>query len=108
MEKVKIVVFVPETHADAVRKAVGEAGAGKIGNYIHCSFSVKGKGRFIPQDGADPTIGEIGRYEEVDEERIEFVCDKGMLDQVIKAMKEVHPYEEVAYDVYPLLIKSQF
>ena len=59
-EKVKIVVFVPETHADAVRQAVGDAGGGKIGNYSHCTFSVKGKGRFLPLSGANPSIGEIG------------------------------------------------
>ncbi|MEK7645024.1 MAG: hypothetical protein AAB391_01725 [Patescibacteria group bacterium] len=100
--KVKIVVFVPESHADILRKVVGDAGAGKIGNYSHCSFSLKGKGRFFPLDGANPTIGEIGAFEEVDEERIEFVCDKENVEGVIDAIKKVHPYEEVALDVYPL------
>lgn len=100
---VKIVVFVPETHADAVRKAVGDAGAGKIGNYSHCTFSSKGQGRYIPLNGANPTIGEVGKLEVVDEERIEFVCEEANLKKVIEAMKKTHPYEEVAYDVYPLL-----
>jgi len=102
-EKVKIVVFVPETHADVVRQAVGDAGAGKIGNYTHCSFSSKGKGRFIPTNGAKPTIGRVGALETVDEERIEFVCEKSNLEKVISAMKKAHPYEEIAFDVYPLL-----
>lgn len=103
MEKVKVVVFVPGAYADAVRKAVGDAGAGKIGNYSHCSFSSKGKGYFLPTEGYNPSIGEVGTYETVDEERIEFVCDKQDLEKVISAMKEAHPYEEVAFDVYPLM-----
>ncbi len=102
-EKVKIVVFVPESHSDIVRKAVGDVGAGQIGNYTFCSFSSKGFGRFIPQKGANPAIGSIGISEMVNEERIEFVCDKSKLKDVIGAMKKVHPYEEVAFDVYPLL-----
>lgn len=103
MDKIKIVVFVPETHADKVRQAMGDAGAGKIGNYTHCSFSSRGKGRFLPVDGANPTIGRIGTLETVDEERIEFLCEKENLGKIIFAMKKVHPYEEVAFDVYQVL-----
>jgi len=82
---------------------VGDAGAGEIGNYSHCSFSTKGKGRFLPLSGANPTIGEVGKFEEVDEERIEFTCDIEDKEKIISAMKKVHLYEEVAYDVYPLI-----
>ena len=64
-KNVKIVVFVPETHTDAVRDAMGKAGAGKIGNYSFCSFSSKGIGRFKPEQGADPHIGKVGKLEEV-------------------------------------------
>ncbi|MBN2585631.1 YqfO family protein [Patescibacteria group bacterium] len=99
---VKIVVFVPESHADAVREAMGEAGAGKIGNYTNCSFSSKGVGRFLPQAGANPAIGEVGKLEAVEEERIEMVCEREKLKEAISAIKRVHPYEEIAYDVYPL------
>jgi len=99
---VKIVVFVPESHADTVREAMGEAGAGKIGNYTFCSFSSKGTGRFKPEAGANPAIGEIGKLESVEEERIEAVCERGILNSVIQAIKKVHPYEEVAIDIYPL------
>jgi hypothetical protein len=98
----KIVVFVPETHTDAVREAMGKAGAGKIGNYSHCSFSSKGIGRFKPEDGANPHIGEVGKFEEVVEERIETVCSREKLQEVMTVIKEVHPYDEVALDVYPL------
>jgi len=103
-EVVKIVVFVPETHADIVREAMGKAGAGKVGDYKHCSFSVKGIGRFIPLETAHPFIGTIGKLEEVVEERIETVCYKKDLDEIIKAIKKVHPYEEIALDVYPLVL----
>lgn len=99
---VKIVVFVPESHADMVRDAMGKAGAGKIGNYKFCSFSSKGTGRFKPEKGAQPTIGEIGKLEEVQEERIEVVCDRNILKSVIAVIKKVHPYEEVAFDIYLL------
>ena len=99
---VKIVIFVPETHTDVVREVMGKAGAGKIGNYSFCSFSSKGIGRFKPEQGASPHIGSIGKPEEVIEERIEMICSREKLQTVVKAVKEVHPYEEVALDVYPL------
>jgi hypothetical protein len=103
VSRVKLVTFVPETHADAVRTAMGESGAGTIGNYTHCSFSSRGIGRYLPGEGANPSIGEVGTYEEVPEERIEVVCEMSLLPKVIAAIKAVHPYEEVAFDVYPLL-----
>ena len=99
----KIVVFVPLTHADIIRKAIGDAGAGNIGNYSHCSFSSKGTGRFFPKEGAQPNIGKVGKAEEVEEERIETICTRKMAKSVIAAIKKVHPYEEVALDIYPLL-----
>lgn len=99
---VKIVVFVPESHADAVREAMGKSGAGRLGNYSCCSFSSKGIGRFIPMEGARPAIGKAGMLESVEEERIEAVCDRKVLQDIIAAIKRVHPYEEVALDVYSL------
>lgn len=103
---VKIVVTVPEENADKLREAIGSADGGRIGNYTHCSFSVKGVGRFKPEDGAHPTIGEVGKLEEVVEERIEVTCEEDKLDNVIAAIRKVHPYEEPAIDVYPLLLKD--
>lgn len=99
---VKIAVTVPETHADLVREAMGKAGAGKIGNYQFCSFSVKGVGRFLPVAGANPAIGSVGKLESVNEERIEVTCERAILTSVINAIKAVHPYEEIAIDVYPI------
>ncbi|MFA6416272.1 MAG: hypothetical protein WCW56_02165 [Candidatus Paceibacterota bacterium] len=101
-KNVKIVVFVPESHTDIVREAMGQAGAGVIGNYSFCTFSTKGIGRFKPEQGANPHIGEVGKFEEVAEERIETICSREKMLAVIKAIKEVHPYDEVALDVYPL------
>ena len=99
-KNLKMVVFVPESHAAAVREAMGEAGAGKMGNYSFCSFSSKGVGRFRPDEGAEPAIGEVGRLEEVVEERIEALCRRENVNAVIEAIKEVHPYEEVPIDLY--------
>lgn len=101
-DSVKIVVFVPETHTAIVREEMGKAGAGKIGNYSFCSFSSKGVGRFKPESGAQPVIGIIGKLEEVNEERIEVTCERKNIKDVIEAMKKVHPYDEIAFDVYPL------
>lgn len=100
---VKIVVFVPETHVDTVKDAIGSAGGGKIGDYTHCSFSVKGIGEFKPEEGARPFVGKVGELESVAEERIEFICNKNIAKDVIAAIKKAHPYEEVALDIYPML-----
>ncbi|MDD5749504.1 MAG: hypothetical protein PHO91_01830 [Patescibacteria group bacterium] len=101
-KKYKIVVFVPIDSADLVRQAIAQAGAGQIGNYSHASFSSRGIGRFKPLDGANPTIGQVRKIAEVEEERIEVICPQEVAEQVIQAMKKAHPYEEVAYDVYKL------
>lgn len=103
-ETVKLVVYVPETHADQVREAMGKTGAGLVGDYKYCTFSIKGTGRYVPLDTAHPYLGKIGKLEKVIEERIETVCFKKDLDKIIKAIKKVHPYEEVALDVYPLVL----
>ena len=99
-DNVKLVVFVPLSHSDVVRQALGEAGAGKIGNYDFCAFSSLGTGRFKGNDKSNPTIGEVGKYESVQEERIEVVVSRKILKEVIEKIKQVHPYEEVAFDIY--------
>lgn len=104
MKSYKIVVYVPEEEGEAVRRAMGEAGAGRIGNYDHCSFTVRGIGRFRPLRGANPTIGAVGRLEEIAEERIETVCAEERLSRVLDAIRAAHPYEEPAIDVYPLAV----
>ncbi len=98
---IKIVVFVPLDHAYKIRDVLGKD-TGKIGNYSSCSFSTKGTGRFLPMDGARPAIGAIGKLEAVEEERIEVLCPREKLRQVIGDIKKNHPYEEPAIDVYPV------
>lgn len=102
MNKYKLVVYVPLTHAEKVREALGNAGAGQIGNYSYCSFSSQGQGRFLPVEGSNPHIGSIGTREIVEEERIEVTVSEEVLEIVILEMKKTHPYDEVAYDVYKL------
>ena len=106
-EMKKVVVFVPVTHAEEVRNALGDAGAGHIGNYSHCTFSSEGTGTFVPQEGTNPYIGETGQLERVEEVRIETIIPASLQRKVIKAMVTAHPYEEVAYDVYPLDNKGE-
>ncbi|MDI6778400.1 MAG: hypothetical protein QMD77_04390 [Patescibacteria group bacterium] len=101
-KKYKLVVFVPVDYANKVRQAVHEAGGGKMGKYSHCSFSSRGIGRFKPEYGAHPAFGKVGKIEKIEEEKIEVLCGKEIIGKVIAAMKKAHPYEEVAYDVYPL------
>lgn len=105
IKRCKLIVTVPLSHSDIVRKAVGDTlKAGKFEKYSHCSFSNVGTGRFLPLENAKAFIGEIGKFEEVQEERIEFGNVKiEDVKEVVKAMLDVHPYEQVVYDVYPLL-----
>ncbi len=98
----KIVTFVPEEAVESVRNAMAEAGAGRIGQYTHCSFRSTGTGSFVPLPLADPYVGDIGKLAEVEEYRLEMICAQSWLDGVIEAMIEKHPYDEVAYDIYQL------
>ena len=98
----KIIVYSPLSHSEQIREAIGKAGGGRLGKYVFCSFSTKGVGRFKPEEGANPHIGKIGELESVEEERIEISVEDSLVQSVISAIKEVHPYEEVALDVYNL------
>jgi dinuclear metal center YbgI/SA1388 family protein len=98
----KLVVFAPPGDADAVRTAIAEAGAGRIGDYDSCSFAMAGEGRFRPLEGAAPTIGTVGRLEVTDEVRIEAVMPRARRAAVVRAMLAAHTYEEVAFDVIEL------
>lgn len=98
----KLVVFVPSSHLEAVRSALSLAGAGHIGNYDSCTFGSQGEGTFRGREGAQPFIGRPGRLETAVETRLETVFPRGLAKPVLKAMREAHPYEEVAYDLYPV------
>ncbi|MEJ5317514.1 MAG: Nif3-like dinuclear metal center hexameric protein [Tenuifilum sp.] len=99
---VKLVTFVPTEYAEAVRQAMFNAGAGVIGNYDSCSFNIQGQGTFRAGDGTNPFVGEKGKIHFEPEVRVETIVPRHILSAVVKAMVEAHPYEEVAYDVYPL------
>lgn len=102
----KLVVYVPSSHADQVREAIGKADGGELGKYSFCSFTIRGTGRLKPEEGVHPYIGKVGELESVEEERIEVTLDAQVVGNVIAAMKRVHPYEEVAYDLYPLEVRE--
>ena len=98
----KLVVFVPESFTEKVRQSIFDAGAGNIGNYSECSFNSTGVGTFKPEVGANPVLGEIGKREQVNENKIEVIFPVFLKDAIVKAMQQAHPYEEVAYDLIPL------
>ena len=106
-KNIKLVTFVPQDSADTVRDALGKAGAGELGNYKYCSWSVSGRGRFTPQEGAKPTIGETGKPEIVKEDRIEVIVERVKAKAVISALRDAHPYEEVAFDIIELLDEDE-
>lgn len=107
IQNYKVVAFVPVTHFEQVRKAMAEAGAGHIGAYTHCAFSVEGLGTFIPDNQAHPFLGTTGQLETVSERRLEMVVSKPRLSWVIQALCQYHPYEEPAFDIYPLYNMSR-
>ena len=98
----KLVVFVPENYAEDVRTAIFKAGAGNIGDYDSCSYNLQGKGSFRAGENADPFTGEKQQYHFEAEQRVETIVPFHLLSEVLSAMMQAHPYEEVAYDVYPL------
>lgn len=99
----KLVWFVPMEALEATRNAVFEAGAGRIGDYERCSWYTAGTGTFFGGDATDPALGEAGREEHVPELRVETVVPADLVEDVVAALVAAHPYEEPAYDVYPLL-----
>lgn len=98
----KLVVFVPAGYENAILDALASAGAAQIGNYSHCTFMTPGTGTFMPGEGTSPYLGSQGQLEKVEEIRLETILPAKIRSAVIKAVFEAHPYEEVAYDLYPL------
>lgn len=103
----KLVVFVPNSHLENVRQAIFAAGAGHIGKYSHCSFNIEGTGTFLPGEQAEPYSGSRGKLAHVEETRLETVVPQSARNKVVQAMIKAHPYEEVAYDLYPLQIPGK-
>ncbi len=103
----KFIVYVPKTHLKYVVHALGDAGAGHIGNYSHCTFRTAGTGAFKPLEGTTPFLGNQGEIEEVDEYKVETIIKKSQLSPVLQAAEKAHPYEEMAYDLVPLSNKGK-
>jgi len=95
----KIELYVPESHLAAVKTAMFEAGAGRVGNYDRCAWQTRGEGQFRPLDGSRPFFGNQGQIETAIEYKLELVCEEPCLKAVVAALKRAHPYEEVAYTV---------
>ncbi|MGH3020427.1 MAG: hypothetical protein ACRDNR_09730 [Gaiellaceae bacterium] len=98
----KLVVFVPAEALDAVRDAVFAAGAGRIGDYERCSWYVAGTGTFLGGEETTPVVGERGQEEHVPELRLETVYPLEREAEVVRALREAHPYDEPAFDLYPI------
>ena len=95
-------VYVPDSHVEAVKTAIFEAGAGYFGNYDSCCWQTAGDGQFRPLDGSHPFFGESGRVEHVKEWKLEFVVAETVLEAVLTALKESHPYETPAFQYWPV------
>ncbi|MGE5399464.1 MAG: Nif3-like dinuclear metal center hexameric protein [Ignavibacteriales bacterium] len=102
----KLVVFVPAENLKEVSGAIFASGGGIIGEYKDCSFRLQGQGTFLGSENSTPAIGQAGKFEQVEEVRLEIIVEKWKLNKVLDAMKRVHPYEEPAFDIYPLVNKN--
>ena len=108
INKVKIIVTIPPENVKDVRDAICNAGAGNIGEYSYCSTSTKSIGTFIPSNNANPYIGEKNIMELVEEEKLEVICPVEKVKDVLKRLRETHPYEEPAIDIIPLIDEEIF
>jgi hypothetical protein len=104
----QLIVYVPATHAEAVKNALFDAGAGYYENYDRCCWESPGTGQFRALEGSNPAIGHHGIIEKVEEIKIETVCTESVIINVLKALKEAHPYEEPAYGVIGLKTIEDF
>ena len=99
----KLAFFVPASHVEVVKAAVFAAGGGHMGDYGHCAWQTLGQGQFRPLDGSSPFLGRAGQVEVVEEWRVELVVGDDLIRQVVAALKQSHPYETPAYEVYRLV-----
>ena len=98
----KLSFFVPDSHVEVVKSAVFGAGGGRIGAYDHCAWQVLGQGQFRPLEGSQPFLGEAGQVEQVEEWKVELVVADKLIRSVVAALKDSHPYETPAYEVWRL------
>ena len=104
----QIAVFVPESDLEKVKAALFNAGAGRLGQYDHCAWQTLGLGQFRALENSSPFIGEKGQVEQVNEYKLELVCQKKFITQALQALVEAHPYEEPAYSVYEIKTMGDF
>jgi hypothetical protein len=104
--EVKLEIFIPATHVEALRLALGQVGAGRIGNYDHCCSVTEVRGYWRPLDGADPYQGEIGKIEQGSECKVEVNCRRELVAAALAAVRRVHPYEEPLINIIPLANSS--
>ena len=102
MKRFKLIFFVPKESANIVKEAIFKTGAGQIGNYSHCCFETTGVGQFKPLIGATPAIGSVGVIEKVEELKIEILVLENQMELALKALKNSHPYESIAFDIIKL------
>lgn len=100
--RIKIITYAPSDSTKAIIRAMGQAGAGKIGNYNNCAFITHGTGTWYSGEGANPSIGAVGKTSRESEDKIEMTCDQISVAKIVQAIKESHPYETPAIDIYPL------
>lgn len=98
----KLEIYVPETHVEAVKKAIFDAGAGQIGNYDCCCWQTSGVGQFRPLPGSKPFLGSANAVEKVDEIKLELICLSELIPAVIAALRQAHPYETPAFQYWPI------
>lgn len=98
----KIIVFVPTEYKNELKESMFNAGAGRIGHYDRCCFETLGIGQFRPLEGSQAFIGSVNKVEFVEEVKLEMVCEDDLISTVIASMKQAHPYESVAYEVYSI------
>lgn len=98
----KICYFVPETHLEKTKHALFRVGAGRIGDYDSCAWQCQGQGQFRPLEGSKPFLGESGELETVSEFKVELVCKSELIEKAVFALKQAHPYEEPAYEIYKM------
>ena len=103
IKKVKLIVTIPVENTEKVREAICKEGAGIIGNYTYCTMATKCIGTFKPNSNANPYIGEKNKLEYVEEEKLEVICNITIVKKVLETIREVHPYEEPAIDIIPLI-----
>ena len=103
-----LIFYVPETHLEIVKNALFEKGAGRYEKYDRCAWQVRGQGQFRPLAGSNPFLGREGAVEQVDEYKVEVLCGESVIAAVLEELVRVHPYEEPAYMVCPLLTAKDF